>query len=145
MIAVINILLLSFIYTYNRMTVISIILPSFMCRYNRIINHSDLYATAIWRHSVIAIRRQCIAKTEKKEELCYKPEGLGFDSQVGQRHFSLTGVDSATNRNEYLGYLMGGGVKATGSYGWQPYHLHVPTEAPSDNSYKHSKHFSSFL
>jgi hypothetical protein len=34
------------------------------------------------------------------------------------------GVESASNRNEYLGYLLG--VKADGAYGWQPYHLHVP-------------------
>jgi len=31
----------------------------------------------------------------------------------------------ASNRNEYQEYFMG--VKAAGTYGWQPYHLHVPT------------------
>jgi hypothetical protein len=30
------------------------------------------------------------------------------------------GVDSASNRNEYQGYLLGG-VKAAGAWGWQPY------------------------
>jgi hypothetical protein len=49
--------------------------------------------------------------------LHYKPEGRGFDSQFGHWNFSLTksfrphygpGVDSASNRNEYHGYLLGG-------------------------------------
>ena len=35
------------------------------------------------------------------------------------------GVDSASNRNEYQKYFLA--VKAAGAYGWQPYHLHVPT------------------
>ena len=39
-------------------------------------------------------------------------------------------VDSAPDRNEYEGYLLGGGVggglKGAGAYGWQPYYLHVP-------------------
>jgi len=35
------------------------------------------------------------------------------------------GVDPASNRNEYQEYFLG--VKAAGAYGWQPYHLHVPT------------------
>jgi hypothetical protein len=35
------------------------------------------------------------------------------------------GVDSASNRNEYQVYILG--VKAAGAYGWQPYHLLVPT------------------
>ena len=35
------------------------------------------------------------------------------------------GVDSASNRNEYQEYFLG--VKVAGAYGWQPYHLHVPT------------------
>jgi len=51
------------------------------------------------------------------------------------RNFSLTQsfrphynprVDSASNRNEYQEYFVGGEVKAAGAYGWQPYHLHVP-------------------
>ena len=33
------------------------------------------------------------------------------------------GVDSASNRNEYQEYLLG--LKAAGTYGRQPYHLHV--------------------
>ena len=35
------------------------------------------------------------------------------------------GVDSASNRNEYQEYFRG--VKVASTYGWQPYHLHVPT------------------
>jgi hypothetical protein len=44
------------------------------------------------------------------EELCYKPEGHGFDSRLCHGDFSLTQsfrphygpeVDSASNRNEY--------------------------------------------
>jgi hypothetical protein len=34
-------------------------------------------------------------------------------------------VDSASNTNECQGYFLG--VKAAGAYGWQPYHLHVPS------------------
>jgi len=34
-----------------------------------------------------------------------------------------SGVDSASNRNEYQEYFLG--VKAAGAYGWQYYHLHV--------------------
>jgi hypothetical protein len=51
------------------------------------------------------------------EALRYKPEGHEFDSQLGYWDFSLTqsfqphygpGVDSASNRNEYQGCLLGG-------------------------------------
>jgi hypothetical protein len=38
-------------------------------------------------------------------------------------------VDSASNRNEYQEYF--NGVKAAGAYGWQLYHLHVPTALKS--------------
>jgi hypothetical protein len=34
------------------------------------------------------------------------------------------GVDVASNINEYHGYLMG--IKATGAYSREPYHLQVP-------------------
>ena len=49
--------------------------------------------------------------------LRYKPEGRGFDSRWCHRNFFLTssfrppyglGVDSASNTNEYQGYLLGG-------------------------------------
>ena len=54
------------------------------------------------------------------EALRYNPEGCGFDSRWCHWNFSLTksfgtyygpGVDSASNRNEYQEYLLGG-VKA---------------------------------
>jgi hypothetical protein len=50
--------------------------------------------------------------TQLVEALCYKPEGSGFDSRWCHWNFPLTysfrphygpGVDSASNRNEYLG------------------------------------------
>jgi len=51
------------------------------------------------------------------EALCFKPEGRGFDSQLGHWNSSLTlffrlhyvpVVDSATNRNEYHGISLWG-------------------------------------
>ena len=55
--------------------------------------------------------------------LCYKSEGLWFDSRWCHWNFSLTlksfrshygpGVDSASNRNEYQEYFLG--VKAAGA------------------------------
>ena len=54
------------------------------------------------------------------EALRYKPEGRGFDSRWCHWNFSLIqsfrphygpGVDSASNRNEYQEYFLGGGVK----------------------------------
>jgi hypothetical protein len=60
------------------------------------------------------------------EVLRYKPEGRVFDSRWCHCKFSLTqpfrldfgpGVDSASNRNEYLEYFLGRGVKATGAQG----------------------------
>jgi len=58
------------------------------------------------------------------EELHYKPEGRGFDSRWCHWNVSLTqsfrphygpGVNSASNRNEYQEYFLGGGVKAAGA------------------------------
>jgi hypothetical protein len=67
------------------------------------------------------------------EALRSKPEGRGFDSQRGHYTFhklSNSGlqysreVESASNRNEYQGYLLGGkGGRCTGL---QPYYRHVP-------------------
>jgi len=51
------------------------------------------------------------------EALRYKPESLGFDSRWCHWNFSLTkifrphygpGVDSASNRNDYQEYFLGG-------------------------------------
>ena len=64
--------------------------------------------------------------------LSYKPDGHVFDFRCDHWNFSLTysfrshcgpAVDSASDRNEYQGYLLG--VKAVGAWGWQPYHLKV--------------------
>ena len=43
-----------------------------------------------------------------------------------------------SNRNKYQEYFVG--VKAAGVYGWQPYHLHVPTvlKSGSLNLLEHS-------
>jgi hypothetical protein len=58
------------------------------------------------------------------EELWYKPEGRGFETQRGEWIFSnyLTlsaalgpGVYSASNRNEHQKQ------REAGAYGWQPY------------------------
>jgi hypothetical protein len=48
----------------------------------------------------------------------YKPESRGFDSRCGNWNFLLTqffrpGIDSASNRNEYLESSLG--VKAVGA------------------------------
>ena len=58
------------------------------------------------------------------EALRYKPEGRGYDSRWCHWNFSLTqsfqlhygpGVDSASNRNEYQEYFLGGkGGQCTG-------------------------------
>ena len=68
------------------------------------------------------------------EALCYKPEGHGFDSRWCHWNFSLTSsfhphygpvVNSASNRNRYQEYFLGGlggrCVRLT------IYHLHVPS------------------
>ena len=52
-------------------------------------------------------------------------------------HTRTSGIGLDYDRNEYQGCLLG--VKATGSYGWQLYHLHMPifwkiweSETPED-------------
>ena len=42
------------------------------------------------------------------EALRYKPEDRGFDPRWGHWNFSLTEVASASNRNEYQKYFLGG-------------------------------------
>jgi len=50
---------------------------------------------------------------------------LEFFIDIIRPHYG-PGVDSASNRNEYQEYFLGGGgVKAAGAYGFQPYHLRV--------------------
>ena len=59
------------------------------------------------------------------EALRYKSEGRGLDSRWCHWPHYGPGVDSASNRNEYQEYFLGGnGGRCTGL---QPYHLHVPT------------------
>jgi len=67
------------------------------------------------------------------EALRYKPQGRGFDSRWCQWNFSLTlsfwshcgcGVDSASNRNEYQEYFLGG--KGGRCLGLITLPLHVP-------------------
>ena len=57
------------------------------------------------------------AVTQLVEATCYKPEGHGFDSRWCYWYFSFTKsfpmhcgtrVNSASNKNEYYGYLLGG-------------------------------------
>ena len=56
------------------------------------------------------------------DPLCYKPEGRGFDSQMGPWNFSITssfrphygpGADKASSTYYYQGYLLG--VQAAGA------------------------------
>ena len=72
------------------------------------------------------------AAAQLVQTLRYKSEDRGFDSRWCQWNFSLTqcfrphygsGVDSASNRNEYQEYILG--VKAAGAYGSQTCHLQV--------------------
>ena len=67
----------------------------------------NLSTSRRWGHAVV----------ELVEALRYKPEGCGFDSRWCHWNFSLTqsfwphygpGVDSASNRNEYQEYFLGG-------------------------------------
>ena len=71
--------------------------------------------------------------TQLVEALRYKSEGRGFDFRWCHWNFSLTyffrphygsGVDSASNRNEYQECFLGG--KGGRCLGLQPYHLHGP-------------------
>ena len=71
------------------------------------------------------------AVAQSVEALRYKLDSSRYDSWWYHWDFSLIepfwpyynpGVNSASNRNEYLGYLIEG--MAAGAYGW---HIHVPT------------------
>jgi hypothetical protein len=55
---------------------------------------------------------QGYAVAQLVEALRYKPESRGFHSF--RPHYG-PGVDSASNRNEYQGYLLEGRVKAAGA------------------------------
>ena len=48
------------------------------------------------------------------QALRYKAEGCGFDTRWGHGDYG-SGVDAASNRNEYQGYMLG--TKAAGAEG----------------------------
>jgi hypothetical protein len=66
--------------------------------------------------------------------LCYKPEVCWFDTLwcigIFHRH-NPSGLIMALGLTQPLTEIstrnFSWGVKAVGAYGWQPYHLHVPT------------------
>ena len=51
--------------------------------------------------------QQGYAVAQLVEALRYKPEGRGFDPKSFRSHYG-PGVDSASNRNEYQEYFLGG-------------------------------------
>jgi hypothetical protein len=81
--------------------------------------------------SIIRNPRTCThAVAQLVEALRFKPEGRGFDSRRCLSNFSLTqsfrphwcpGVDSASNRNGYQEYILGGkGGRCVGLTTWPP-------------------------
>ena len=67
------------------------------------------------------------------EELCYNPEDRGFDSRWCHWNFhwhNPSGRTVTTGLTQPLSVMSARnifwGVKAVGTQGWQPYHLHVP-------------------
>jgi hypothetical protein len=62
---------------------------------------------------------------------CAMPFGEALRYAVSFRSHYGPGFDSASNRNEYQEYTLG--VKASGAYGWQPYHLHASIVSKSGN------------
>jgi hypothetical protein len=75
------------------------------------------FGIALLYTSICTYISLCIAVAQLVEALSYKPEGHGFDSRLCHWDFSFTysfrshcgrGVDSASNRNEYQEYFLGG-------------------------------------
>ena len=98
-----------FMYFTTSYDQITVLFPSACCMsyptqpLPQLINLTILYLGYAMAHLVKALR--------------YKPEGQGFDSRWCHWNFSLTqsfwqrygpGVDSASNRNEYQKYFLGG-------------------------------------
>jgi hypothetical protein len=61
-------------------------------------------------------RCNCHVVAQMVEALSYKPEGRGFDFRWGSLEFFIelyfwphydSGIDSASDKNEYQGYLLG--------------------------------------
>jgi hypothetical protein len=74
---------------------------------------SGIFVVKRFREGTVSYGGHAVAQLV--EALRYKPEGRGFDSRGGHSNFSLTmmprygpGVDSASNRNEYQVYILGG-------------------------------------
>ena len=83
-------------------------------------------------HSTVNIKRHPVAQLV--EPLRCKPEGRGFDSDGVIGIFQWQNPSGRTMALGLIQPLTGmstsnisWGVKAAGAYGWQPYHLHVPT------------------
>jgi hypothetical protein len=67
----------------------------------------------------------------------YKPEGREFDSRCGHcgfhwfnpsgRTMALGSIQPPTEMSAKDIFWGGGGAKAAGVWGWQPYQFHVPT------------------
>ena len=67
---------------------------------------------------------RCFATNRKvADSIPASVSGFFIDIKPFRSHYG-PGVDSASNRNEYQEYFLG--VKAAGTYGWQPYHHPVP-------------------
>ena len=68
------------------------------------------------------------------EALRYKPEGRRFDSRWCHCNFFFIYIalpaHAAPNRNDYQKHFLG--IKAADAWGWQTYHLHVPTVSKSE-------------
>jgi len=74
------------------------------------------------------------AVAQSVEALHYKPEGHGFDTRWCHWNFpwhNTSGRTMALGLTQPLTQMsirnISWGVKEAGTYGWQPYHLHVPT------------------
>ena len=65
----------------------------------------------------------CTALQTRRSRFRFPMESLEFFIDIILRPHYGSGVDSASDRNEYEEYFLG--VKAAGEYGWQPCH-HVP-------------------
>jgi hypothetical protein len=59
----------------------------------------------LWQYGILTSSvKEYVVVSQLVEALCYKPEDREFDSRWRYR----PGVDSASNRNEYQEYFLGG-------------------------------------
>jgi len=99
-------------------------------------NKSTTSVTVIRRLTTGIRSEKCFVRHavgQSVEALRYKPEGRGSDSRWCHLNFSLTypsgrtmTLGSTQSLVEMSTRNISWGVKAAGTYGWQPYHLHVP-------------------